>query len=244
MGTVNDRPEWQSFGLTHQGNVRTHNEDAYLNFPEQHLWVVADGMGGHSAGDLASRAIIDHLEHYRHTPLLGNNVALIRHILDQVNQKLTALTRNQPNKIIGSTVAAFTALRHHGVCLWAGDSRIYRFREGRLKQITRDHNEADELMDQGISAAEAARSPYAQSITRAVGAHDELHVEAQIVELWDEDVYLLCSDGLNKEVSDQEIEATLATHPTEDSVSVLLNTCLERQGRDNVTIITLYRAAS
>ncbi len=244
MGYVAQNPQWQSFGITHQGNVRTHNEDAYLNNPEHYLWVVADGMGGHSAGDVASRRIIDQLEnHYHHSPLLGKNAMRIRNNLNQVNHQLKAMTQGVPDQIIGSTVAAFIVHNHYGICLWAGDSRIYRFRNGQLKQITRDHNEAEELMDQGATAKEAAQSPYAQSITRAVGAHDELQVEAQIGEIWPGDVYLLCSDGLNKEVSDAEIAAALASHSPEDSVRILLKTTLERQGRDNVTIMVTYPVA-
>lgn len=233
--------QWNSYGITHTGNKRSHNEDAYLNFPQQSIWLVADGMGGHTAGDVASRMVVDDLKNYSSTSLLGRNVQHVRQRFHEVNDKLVKLAGGDENNVIGCTIAALIMHRAHSVCLWAGDSRIYRYRNGILKQITRDHSELDELLEKGISLEEALRSPYAQTITRAIGASTTLAVEAQITEIWNEDVYLLCSDGLNKELTDEEISEVLANYTPEDSVQVMLKMALQRKGRDNVTIMTVYQ---
>jgi len=234
------RHTWNSYGITHTGNIRAHNEDAYLNYPQQQIWLVADGMGGHTAGDVASHMIVDELENYTHTPLLGRNTRQIIQKLQKVNQELVEMAGDEGNKIIGSTVAALITQRSHGVCLWAGDSRIYRFRDDKLKQITRDHSELNELLDLGMSLKEALRSPFAQAISRAVGADRTLAVEAQIIETMENDIYLLCSDGLDKEVSDEEIADVLTSHTPDDSVQVLLKMALERKGQDNITVMIVY----
>lgn len=233
--------QWNSYGITHTGNKRSHNEDAYLNLPQQRIWLVADGMGGHTAGDVASRMVVDGLKSYSSTSLLGRNAQYIRQQFHEVNDKLVELAGDDENKVIGCTVAALIVHRAHSVCLWAGDSRIYRYRHGILKQITRDHSELDELLEKGIPLEEALRSPYAQTITRAIGASTRLAVDAQITEIWNEDVYVLCSDGLNKELTDEEISEVLASHTPEDSVPVMLQMALQRKGRDNITIMTVYQ---
>jgi len=236
--------QWNSCGITNKGNVRSHNEDAYLNSPEQCLWLVADGMGGHTAGDVASSMMVDDLQDYSSTALLGRNIRYLRQRFKVVNDKLVKLAGDDENNVIGCTVAALVLQGNYGVCLWAGDSRVYRYRNGILRQISRDHSELDELLDNGVPLEEALLSPYAQTITRAVGADTMLAVEAQILEVLNEDVYLLCSDGLNKELTDGEISEVLASHTPEDSVQVMLKMALGRKGQDNITIMTVYQAAA
>ncbi len=233
--------QWNTCAITHTGNIRSHNEDAYLNLSQQHLWLVADGMGGHTAGDVASRMLVDELEDYSSTPLFGCNVGRIRRHFQQVNDKLLNLAGDDENNIIGCTVAALTIHHSHSVCLWVGDSRIYRYRHGILRQITRDHSELDELLDRGVSLEDALQSPFAQTITRAIGASSRLAVETQISEIWDGDIYLLCSDGLNKELTDEEIREVLINHTAEDSVEVMLRMALQRKGQDNITVMTVYQ---
>lgn len=242
MGQLTQR-QWNACGITNKGNVRSHNEDAFLNLPQQTLWMVADGMGGHTAGDVASNMLVDDLQDYSSTPLLGRNIRYLRQRFRKVNDKLVELAGDDESNVIGCTVAALILQRNCSVCLWAGDSRIYRYRNGILKQITRDHSELDELLDKGVPLEEALRSPYAQTITRAVGAASMLAVEAQIVEILDDDVYLLCSDGLNKELTDEEISAVLAGYTPADSVQVMLGMALRRKGQDNITIMTVYQEA-
>lgn len=237
MGPLNDNI-WSSVACTDAGKVRDHNEDAYLDLPAQSLWVVADGMGGHSEGEVASRMIVDSLRQYRRTTQLGANVRQITQRLRAVNSALLHRAGPGSSRIIGSTVAVFLADHHHGVCLWAGDSRVYRYRDKTLKQLTLDHNHAENLMEDGMPAEQIVLHPGAQALTRAVGSEDTLDLESRILELKQGDIYLLCSDGLTKEVTDREIADILAaSHSLFQSMHTLKDLALQRAGRDNVTIL-------
>lgn len=228
---------WSSVGCTHVGKVRDHNEDAYLNLPEQSLWAVADGMGGHAEGEVASRMIVDSLRKYQHTALLGTNVRQIVQRLRTVNNALLQRAGSEPSTIIGSTVAILLANHQYCVCLWAGDSRIYRYRNGTLNQLTRDHNHAEKMIEDGMPPEKTALYPDAQALTRAVGVEEPLDLESQIMEVKPGDIYLLCSDGLNKEVTDAEIAKILASHSLSKGMQSLKDLALQRGGRDNITIM-------
>jgi serine/threonine protein phosphatase PrpC len=239
VGSLTPRA-WEASGITHQGNIRDHNEDAFLDLSSENLWVVADGMGGHTSGEVASKAIVDTLRDFHATRLLGQNIRLIRQLLENVNQYLIDQSGDDEENIIGSTLAALLIAKKHGVCLWAGDSRLYRLRSGVLKQVSRDHNELDELIDSGVPPEQAMLSPFAGAITRAVGGDSHLQIEAQILEIENGDIYLLCSDGLNKELSDSEIQDILSRHMPGESVKKLLDTALSRKGQDNITALVVY----
>lgn len=229
---------WNSDAKTHIGNVRKINQDAYLDLPEQRLWLVADGMGGHEAGELASAAIVDSLQSFRQEKRLGSSVAKIYRQLLGVNRMLVEMAAdNGHDSVVGSTVAMLLANHRHGVCLWSGDSRVYLHRRGRLRQLTRDHNYAAQMLADGYSSAEAESYPYAQVLTHAVGADPELFLEVQLHEIRPGDIYLLCSDGLNKEVDDSEIETVLNSVALERALPELLELCLARGARDNTTIV-------
>jgi serine/threonine protein phosphatase PrpC len=229
---------WDSYGTTHIGNVRKINQDAYLDLPDQHLWLVADGMGGHEAGELASAAIVNALQAFRQEKWLGASVARIYRELLGVNRMLVEMAAdNGHDSVVGSTVAMLLASRRHGVCLWSGDSRVYLHRRGCLRQLTRDHNYAAQMLAEGYSSEEADNNPYAQVLTHAVGADPALFLEAQIHEIRPGDIYLLCSDGLNKEVGDNEIETVLNAVAFEQALPELLELCLARGARDNTTIV-------
>jgi protein phosphatase len=137
-------------------------------------------------------------------------------------------------------VAALVAFEGHGVYLWAGDSRVYRFRQGRLRRLTRDHSQVEELVEEGLLAPEEAEShPAANVITRAVGGEENLEVDAEIVELAPRDLFLLCSDGLYKELSEADIAGILARTPSPRAARQLVDTALERGARDNVTALVV-----
>lgn len=231
---------WRSFGLTHQGRVRDHNEDALLDLHTECCWVVADGMGGHSKGDLASRMIVDHLSRYQRSALPGSNIRKVDQALQQVNQRLVQLAGDDPNEIIGSTVAVLLIHQQHYFSIWAGDSRIYRYRNQSLTQITRDHDETQRLIDTGMTSEQVEQLQFAPAITKAIGAEDLLELEVQMQELFPEDLFLLCSDGLNKEVTDEEISEMLASHSPEQAAQHLLQLALDREARDNVTVMVVY----
>jgi protein phosphatase len=207
-----------------------------LALPEQRLWIAADGMGGHTAGDFASRLIIDQFKSFEASPLTGHSVNQIRQILAKVNHELWTKAQ-QVGDIIGSTVAILLATEHHVASVWSGDSRIYRLRDGLFKQITRDHSEGEEF-ESGID--DFVGSTFNNAVTQAIGAAEELQVEMEIRENRPGDTYLLCSDGLNKELSDQRIAAILKTNNVESAGQILLHEALDNYGRDNITVVLTH----
>ena len=228
---------WASFGITHTGNIRSHNEDAFLALPEQRLWIAADGMGGHTAGDFASRLIVDQFRSFKALPLTGHSVDQIRQNLAKVNHELWTKAQQMGDTIIGSTVAILLATEHHIATVWSGDSRIYRLRDGVFKQITRDHGEGEEF-ESGID--DFVRLAFTNAVTQAIGAAEELQVEMEIRENRPGDTYLLCSDGLNKELSDQQIAAILQANNVETAAQILLREALDNYGRDNITVVLAH----
>lgn len=232
---------WQSAAISHRGCVRKINEDACLELPGVGLWVVADGMGGHAAGDVASQLIVESLREVRWRPRLAEMVDEVEQRLDVVNARLIEIAaQSEEPKVVGSTVAVLVALRRHGMCLWAGDSRVYRIRTGLLSRITRDHSEVEDLLDQGLVQPEEVDShPSANVVTRAVGGSEELELDSVRIELRDADRFLLCSDGLYKELSDAEIAEYLQQGTCEQACRALVEFALARGSRDNVTVVVV-----
>jgi protein phosphatase len=231
---------WVSAHLTDKGKVRTINEDACLDRADLGIWVVADGMGGHAAGDLASGMIVNDLKSTNPGDTLAHLAHDVEARLQQVNQKLLNESQRRGAEIIGSTVV--TLLTYNGYCIyqWAGDSRIYLYRRGELKQLSRDHSQIEELIEQGLLTSEQAeQSPIANYITRAVGACEVLELDSEIIEPCDGDQFLLCSDGLNKEVSDTEIAEILGQYSFQEAIQQLFDLTMQRGARDNVTLILI-----
>jgi protein phosphatase len=229
---------WVSAHITDKGKVRSINEDAYLDRADLGIWVVADGMGGHAAGDVASEMIVNELKSISPGDSLGALASDVEKRLHHVNQKLLLESQRRGGEIIGSTVV--TLLAYEGYCIyqWAGDSRIYLYRREQLKQLSRDHSQVEELIEQGIvTSDQAEQSPIANYITRAVGACEELELDAEIFEPCDGDLFLLCSDGLNKEVSDAEIAQILGRCGFQEALQQLIGLAMERGARDNVTLV-------
>ena len=232
------RFRWDSFAASDTGNVRQVNEDSCLDRPEIGLWVVADGMGGHEAGDLASRLVVQNLAMLSGPRFLGRSVKQIRQSLVQSNRDLVAQSASRGNQVIGTTVVVLLALGRYCAVLWVGDSRIYRLRHGNLQQLTRDHSQVEVLIAEGlIDRSEAENHPAGNVITRAVGGGEELKVDAEIEEILDQDIYLLCSDGLTKELSSQEMTRLLADTTIGNPAEALVASAVEHGGRDNVTAI-------
>ena len=228
---------WTSAARTDVGLVRSRNEDACLAQPQRGLWAVADGMGGHAFGDLASGAVVDALASLPAPASLADFVALARERLAQVNEalRLEAHTRQVP--VIGSTVAALLACGIEAACLWAGDSRIYLWRQGRLQQLTRDHSTLEALKEQGNDLAAAAASP--NMITRAIGAADTIAFDVAPLTVRDGDIFLLCSDGLSTPVEEGAITAALAPGDCARAADELIALALANGGRDNITVVVV-----
>jgi len=232
---------WWSCCRTTTGRQRSVNEDAYLGLDEQGLWLVADGMGGHARGDVASRLIVEAFEGLIRPPSLDAFGQEVKARLALANQRMREEALHAgPDQLMGSTVVAFLAYKREWLCLWAGDSRAYLLRDGRLKQITRDHSVAEELVRRGeLRREEAAAHPAANRITRAVGTQDQLVVDQYRSVLHDGDAVLLCSDGLNKEVGDDEVATILDDYDCEEASRELVELTLERGARDNVTVAVI-----
>lgn len=230
--------QWSSSACTHVGKVRSHNEDAFLELPEHCLWVVADGMGGHAVGDVASRMITDALRETSPPTSLEQQIDEISQSLQSVNHRLREEAAKRRESVIGSTVAVLIAYEGRCACLWAGDSRLYLSRDGKLSQLSRDHNQVEELIAQGLIDRDQAKNyPGGSAITRAVGASTKLELEIAIRNVEDGDIYLLCSDGLTNEVSDNEIATELARGNPKRICKNLMNYALQRSARDNITIV-------
>ncbi len=226
---------------THVGCRRRMNEDAVLSRPELGVWAVADGMGGHEAGEVASALVVEGLAGLDPGLALPQRAAAAGRALEGVNDALQALAGGR--RTIGSTVVAVLADERAFVCIWAGDSRVYRVRGGGLQQLTRDHSLVQELVDLGeIDAAEAEGHPNANVITRAVGVDATLKLDLVEGDVRPGDVFLLASDGLTRLMSDDELRIGLQADGLEATADLFLDTCLERGAPDNVSLVILRAA--
>lgn len=235
---------WRSAARTDTGKVRARNEDAFLALPEQGLWVVADGMGGHQNGALASRLIVEQLAE----PSAGDlpqRLDELRKRLHSLNRRLgqeLTVTAAHPDPVIGSTVVALLIEGDRAACVWAGDSRCYLWRGSRLYQLSRDHSLLQQLIDeQQLSPNEAARHPAAHALTRAIGASDELRLEILELDVLPGDAFLLCSDGLYQGVSVDDLGAALNLPSPQLTLNRLFQQALDGPARDNLSAVVIRR---
>lgn len=231
--------DWSSYGITDRGKVRKQNEDALMSNDDNGHWAVADGMGGHSAGNVASEMIVKHLARLEQSGDFADFIDQIEDSLIQVNKNLVDMV-NGSDSIVGSTVVGMALRERQAIYYWAGDSRLYLFRDDSLVQLSVDHTAVQELLDKNVITIEQARNhPEKNIITRAIGSDIEIFVEFSNIEVRCGDVFLLCSDGLEKELSDEEVEQIIRTHDRDIIVSTkaLVNEVLVRGSRDNVTVI-------
>ncbi|HJT08009.1 MAG TPA: protein phosphatase 2C domain-containing protein [Stellaceae bacterium] len=236
-----------SAAVTHVGKVRKVNEDSFLRRPDLGLWAVADGVGGASQGDRASRLVVEALGRVHQPAGAASFLADVCEQLKSVNSQLQHEAAAQGGeRMSASTVVALLVFGQHFACAWAGDSRLYLMRDYRLHQISRDHSEVQELVDKGLLTAEQARThPHANVVTRAVGAHDTLAIDMVQDRLRRDDIFLLCSDGLTKMLEDREIAGLLGgDRPIESSVDMLLDAALDRGATDNVTVVGIQLLAT
>jgi serine/threonine protein phosphatase PrpC len=229
----------RSTALTHVGRVRQGNEDNYLDRPDAGLWAVADGMGGHQAGEVASGLLVQALAQVDARVSGYAFLDEIQAAVQRVNLDLRARAAAlRPGAVIGSTLVLLLASEGHYACLWAGDSRAYRLRDGLLQQITHDHSVAQDLIDSGaLSRADARTSKAQHVLTRAVGVAETLALDMREGDIRSGDLFLLCSDGLTGMVEDDEIGRILQDLPRADAAQALLALALERGGRDNITLV-------
>jgi len=231
---------WTSASRSHPGRVRRVNEDACLDQSEHGLWAVADGMGGHSLGEFASGLAVQSLTDLPAVNDLEQRVSVAVDSLREVNRHLRSEALRREVPLIGTTIAALLAAGSVCSCLWAGDSRIYLYRAGRLQQLTRDHSHLEAVRSRHISSSDVTvERPRANLITRALGAEDMLEIDRITVELFDGDIFLLCTDGLSNEVSDLSIKQALLPGICSLACDKLVAMALDRDARDNITAVVV-----
>jgi type VI secretion system protein ImpM len=233
---------WRSRARSIVGKVRKINEDAFLERPETGIWAVADGMGGHREGQAASRAVVNALAEISKTAGIEELTRSVVGRLHGVNRDLMEMARAYgPNEVIGSTVVVMLADGDRCAGVWAGDSRLYRFRDGVLEQLTRDHSLAGELSRSGSGREDEYRGPGIDGVlTRAVGAENDLAVDTISWQAREGDVFLLCSDGLVREVAHKDIEGILSENDIEQNSQTLMDAAVRGGARDNVTVVLVH----
>jgi len=244
----NDQPSPNSFqvsshGVTDTGHVRTKNEDSILVHDDENVWIVADGMGGHHAGDFASQTITNNLSLFKQHASLDDSILLLEeNILNSnsiIRKKSFKLGRNAT---IGSTVVCVYVWDNFLFTFWAGDSRLYRYRNSTLERLTEDHSYVEELVRMGkIEAKDAEEHPAANVVLKAVGIDDNLRMDFDFFEMQEGDVYIICSDGLYKDLDEERLVPIIESHlenMTELSENLLASS-LDAGGTDNTSIIAM-----
>ncbi|MEE1868435.1 MULTISPECIES: PP2C family protein-serine/threonine phosphatase [Pseudomonas] len=234
---------WRSAARTDPGKVRTRNEDAFLDCPEQGLWVVADGMGGHRGGDIASQLIVASLADLPAYNCFDERLKGLRECLHWLNRRLgqeLTVTAERRDSIIGSTVVALLLEGNRAACVWAGDSRCYLWRGQRLYQLTRDHSLRQQLVDeQKMSIAQAKAHPQANALTRAVGASEQLTLDVLELKTYPGDAFLLCSDGLYQGLASDVLGKALSLPSPQAALKRLFDGVLHGAARDNLTAVVI-----
>lgn len=230
---------FKSSATTHVGMVRKVNQDSFAERTDIGVWAVADGMGGHEAGEIASKTVTDQI---KNLPANGNIVEMLDAVQQSIMSANLQLTQQaaayDSQRVPGSTVVVLIINGDQGAIVWAGDSRIYRRRDHVVTQLTRDHSHVQDLVEQGvILESEAESHPMANVITRAVGISEPLELESKWIDVRADDQFLLCSDGLSRLVNNEELSTMMDNRDSGEVTRSLLHTALVRGARDNVTLI-------
>ncbi|HEX7011587.1 MAG TPA: protein phosphatase 2C domain-containing protein [Steroidobacteraceae bacterium] len=236
LADSDNAPIYVSAAASDIGRMRPSNQDAFLELPKAGLWCVADGMGGYRDGDVASRMVCDALRSMSGSGDLEEAIDELRQRMSDVNARLHGAAVRDRNPIVsGSTVAMFIARGKACAALWAGDSRVYRLRGGQLVRLTSDHTWAAEL-EMDVSPDDMAD----HVLTRAVGGESVLLLDVRRDRVQPRDRYLLCSDGLTRELDDARIASILkSAHDVRACAKALIDAALDAGGRDNVTVVVI-----
>ena len=225
------------YALTDVGKVRAVNQDALVVSEGIKLYGVADGMGGHNGGETASAGARDGL-----IAALGDKTPSLDALREGVTQVNADLFKQQAEDEslsgMGTTLSVIWMSEHFVYLGHVGDSRIYRFREGKLEQMTDDHSLVGELMRAGYLTPEQAENhPNKNVILRAVGTEEGIDVDLAVEERKEGDLWLICSDGLHGMVSDSKLEAILSVNTPESAAKLLMDAALAAGGRDNISVV-------
>ncbi|MEX2163955.1 MAG: Stp1/IreP family PP2C-type Ser/Thr phosphatase [Sulfuricaulis sp.] len=238
-------------GLTDPGRIRAQNEDHIACVPEAGLAVIADGMGGHKAGEVASKYAVEIIRNHVIERLIGKDktndhaaeTEIVGEAIQQANEAIYKMAQAQPECAgMGSTVVV-TVFYGDRFCVGhVGDSRLYRFRDNLLSQVTQDHSVVQELVSRGLATADEARMSVSKNlVTRALGVEPTVVPDIAEQMLHDDDTFLLCSDGLNEVLADGDIEMLLMEHRhhLESAVKQMVALANERGAPDNVSAIAV-----
>lgn len=225
---------------THVGCVRWRNEDAVIALPDLGVWAVSDGMGGHDAGDFASRTVVDCLAKMSPGPAPMDALCGVRSAIEEAHATIEAEARRRGGVTIGATVVALLVANGHFACLWVGDSRLYRVRDGEIAMISDDHSEVAELVDAGLLTwAEADRRPGSNAVTRAVGVGEVPGIDKRCGDIRRGDRFLLCSDGLSRHADEDCLLSLLGRRAVDSAAGALINHAIVAGGADNISAIVL-----
>jgi len=244
-------------GKTDTGMVRDHNEDCFHIVPESGIAILADGMGGHLAGEVASAMAIDRVTHFLLNAFAASHAAksatgnsasfestTLVEAIEAANAAIYGASVSRPEQSgMGTTIVAVAFHDNTLTVAHVGDSRLYRYRRGELSAVTEDHSMVQELLRRGLMTPEEARTSLNRNlVTRALGIDPMVEVDVREQPYEDGDLYLLCSDGLNDVLADEEIAAVLAQHPDsmESAAQRLIADVNARGGPDNVTIVLIH----
>jgi len=230
---------YRSAARSHVGMVRSVNEDSVLTRDDAHLWIVADGMGGHENGQWASQTLIGRFAQLDLPVDRATRGATIVRTIENGNRTIHAAA-TAAGKQMGTTTVVMHCDATDVLLLWVGDSRIYRFRQNRLVQLTRDHTLVQDLVDRGsLRPDEAETHPMSHVLTRAVGTEASLRCDSLVDKEQAGDRYLLCSDGLSKVVPDELVATILSTGTIDAAADRLIAETLDRGAPDNTTVVVL-----
>lgn len=244
--------EFESDGHTHVGMVRSTNQDSFLVDEKNDLFIVADGMGGHAGGEIASRLCIQEISNYlrgqkkslsaikEQDHPSADTMAILADAVNHSSSKIYDRALEDPNlKGMGTTATILSIKDKYGYVAHVGDSRLYLIRCGYIYQLTFDHSLVSEQVRAGIITEEEAEMHHLRNvITRSVGYQEEEHVDTSFVALENGDYLIMCSDGLNKHVSDQEI-SKIITSKGISSTNELIELANERGGEDNISVVVV-----
>ena len=238
-----------SFGASDIGLARLNNEDVWAQLPKEQFFILADGMGGHRAGEVAAKETVHFLCHliekaHKKPHTVGEWVDILKKGISRTNQWILKLASEDRNKRgMGTTLCLSLIVQNILIYAHVGDSRIYRIRKGRIKRMTKDHSLKDELIEKGELDESLARDfPYKNIITRAIGTHRKVSPEIQQCRIEPSDIFFLCSDGVTDILSDEQILDKVKQYSSlQDATKALILEAKKRGGEDNITLL-MYQA--
>ena len=227
-----------AYGATNVGKVRKNNEDAFKISDKENIYLLADGMGGHLGGEFASSMAVQDLEKLL---IDVRNKTEIKEAIEEVNRKIYQKSLEDENLSgMGTTLSMVKILEDHLYFANIGDSRIYRLKDGSLTQLTIDDSYVNYLLEVGaITSDQAKDHPKKNVLLKALGTTEDIEVFVQEIQWQEDDLYLLCSDGLTNMLDEEEIQEILSSYEAKEAVDILIDRALGRGGKDNITVIIL-----